>query len=123
MAHIQLKLLVLKTRQMDKLRAFYEAVGVELVEERHGKGPVHYAGRVGSTVLEVYPLPEGDGDATTRLGFGVEDVDAVLAELQRIGAATMNPPQETPWGYRAVVSDPDGRAVELYRQDGVDTSV
>jgi hypothetical protein len=38
---------VLKTSQADQLRAFYLAVGVKLAEERHGSGPLHYAGQVG----------------------------------------------------------------------------
>jgi hypothetical protein len=59
MAGVSLRLLVLKTPQVDRLRAFYQALGVELAEEQHGSGPVHYAGQVGDTVLEVYPLPDG----------------------------------------------------------------
>jgi hypothetical protein len=45
MAHVSLTLLVLKTRQVEQLRLFYQTLGVELVQEQHGKGPVHYAGR------------------------------------------------------------------------------
>ncbi len=72
MASVSLKLLVLKTPQVDKLRAFYQALGIELAEEKHGTGPVHYAGTVGDAVLEVYPLPDaGTADTTTRLGFAV----------------------------------------------------
>jgi hypothetical protein len=41
MAGVSLALLVLKTRQVDSLRTFYGALGVELAEERHGKGPLH----------------------------------------------------------------------------------
>ena len=119
MGSVELKLLVLKTRQVDKLRAFYQTLGVDLLEERHGKGPLHYAGQVGETVLEVYPLTEGNGDAdaTTRLGFAVGDVDAAIQSLRGVGATLVNAPQETGWGYRAVVRDPDGRAVELYRKE------
>jgi lactoylglutathione lyase len=117
MAGVVLKLLVLKTPQVDKLRAFYQALGVELSEERHGKGPLHYAGRMGDAVLEVYPLAEEIApDAASRLGFAVGDVEAVMRSLREIGAPVVNPPQETAWGYRAVVRDPDERAVELYRR-------
>jgi hypothetical protein len=74
LANVLLKLLVLKTRQVDRLREFYQALAIELAEEKHGSGPVHYAGKVGDAVLEVYPLTEdGDtADTTTRLGFTVE---------------------------------------------------
>ena len=76
MADVSLTLLVLKTRQVEQLRAFYQTLGVNLVEEQHGKGPVHFAGRAGAVVIEVYPLPD-DGspvDSSTRLGFNVENV-------------------------------------------------
>jgi hypothetical protein len=39
MANVSLRLLVLKTRQVDRLRAFYQALGLELAEERHGSEP------------------------------------------------------------------------------------
>lgn len=117
MPGISLTLLVLKTSQVDRLRTFYAALGIELNEERHGKGPIHYSGRIGELVLEVYPLPEDAGvDSTTRLGFAVENLAETLAALQNIGTPVVTPAQETAWGQRAVVRDPDGRAVELYQR-------
>jgi lactoylglutathione lyase len=118
MPGVSLSLLVLKTRQMDRLRAFYGSLGVQFLEERHGNGPVHYAGRIGDAVLEVYPLRD-DGtppDTTTRLGFMVEKVNEVVEALQANGHMIVTQPRETEWGYRAVVCDPDGRAVELYQR-------
>jgi len=58
MADVSFTLLVLKTRQVEQLRLFYQTPGIELAEEQHGKGPVHFAGRVGGVVIEVYPLPD-----------------------------------------------------------------
>ena len=118
MAGVSFTLLVLKTRQVDRLRTFYTALGLTLVEERHGRGPLHYAGRVGEMVIELYPLPDGAGevDTTTRLGFAVVNLNEVVHALEAIGAPVVTPPQETPWGDRAVVRDPDGRAVELYQR-------
>jgi predicted enzyme related to lactoylglutathione lyase len=113
-----LTLLVLKTRQVDRLRTFFNALGIELAEEQHGKGPVHYTGRIGELVLELYPLPD-DGssvDTTTRLGFSVKNLAGVVEAIQATGAPVVAQPQETPWGFRAVVRDPDGRAVELYQR-------
>jgi lactoylglutathione lyase len=116
MAGPSLKLLVLKTRQVDKLRAYYQALGIDLAEERHGHGPVHYAGTVGDTILEVYPLPDGGTvDTTTRLGFTVENLADVVQALADAGAVIASGPRQTAWGLRAVVRDPDGRAVELYQ--------
>jgi lactoylglutathione lyase len=111
MNSVSLKLLVLKTRQLERVRTFYEALGVSFVEEKHGNGPVHYAGQVGETVLEVYPLAgEGSADGTIRLGFAVENLDQVLERVQS---------GETQVVTSVVVRDPDGRAVELQGRPGV----
>lgn len=112
---VSLRLLVLKTPHLDRLRAFYQALGVELIEEQHGSGPVHYAGRIGDAVLEIYPLPDKGGlaDTTTRLGFAVDRLAEVVQGLRVAGAIIAAEPRQTAWGLRAVVRDPDGRAVEL----------
>ena len=115
MADVSLTLLVLKTRQVEQLRLFYQTLGIELTEEQHGKGPLHFAGRVGGVVIEVYPLADDGtpGDTSTRLGFAVENLAAVVQALQGIGTKVETPPKETAWGFQAVVRDPNGRAVEL----------
>ena len=117
MAGPSLRLLVLKTPQVDRLLAFYQALGVELAEEQHGSGPLHFAGQIGDAILEVYPLPDEDGvaDATTRLGFAVDRLIEVVQSLREAGTVIVSEPRETAWGLRAVVRDPDGRAVELYQ--------
>lgn len=118
MGNVKLSLIVLKTRQVDSLRSFYGALGIELAEEQHGKGPVHFAGKIGDAVLEVYPLPEGSSsaDATTRLGFVIDNLAEVVGALKLFNTPIVTEPQVTEWGLRAVVRDPDGRAVELYQR-------
>jgi lactoylglutathione lyase len=118
MADVSLTLLVLKTRQVDAVRLFYQTLGIDLAEERHGKGPVHFAGRAGDVVMEVYPLPD-DGttaEASTRLGFAVENLAVIVQALQRNGTPLAKQPTHTARGFQAVVKDPDGRSVELTRQ-------
>lgn len=118
MGNVTLSLVVLKTRQVDALQKFYGSLGIELAQEQHGKGPVHFAGRLGDVVLEIYPLPE-DGtpvDATTRLGFVVARLVEVVEALSALHTLVVTEPQTTEWGFRSVVRDPDGRAVELYQR-------
>src|SRR5947209_5302880 len=112
---MRLNLLVLETRQLDRLKGFYAALGIAFAGEKHGDGPPHYAGNIGDLVLELYPLPEGAGpaEATTRLGFAVAGLDAAVHALEAAGAEVIARPRQTAWGRRAVVRDPDGRAVEL----------
>ncbi len=118
MPNVSFSLLVLKTQQLEPLRAFYSALGIEFCEEQHGTGPTHYAGELGDAILEIYPLPEGEhnADSSTRIGFFVEDVGFVLESLWRNEFCELKKAKKTQWGYRAVVRDPDGRAVELCQQ-------
>jgi hypothetical protein len=114
MADVSLTLLVLKTRQVDRVWTFYQALGIVFTEERHGTGPRHHAGRIGDVVIEVYPLPDdGSADTSTRLGFTVGNLAEVVEALQGLGTPVVKQPTQTSWGLQAVVKDPDGRSVEL----------
>ena len=107
MADVSLTLLVLKSRQVDRGRTFYEALGIAFTEERHGTGPRHHAGRIGDVVMEVYPLPDdGTADITTRLGFTVENLAEVVQALQGLGTPVAKEPTQTAWRLQAVVKDP-----------------
>ncbi|MFN3650970.1 MAG: VOC family protein [Armatimonadota bacterium] len=120
MSSVMLTLLVLKTARLEELCYFYHAVGMELSTEQHGSGPRHYSVRLGELVLELYPLPSGAAAERSdlRLGFAVGDLHATLLRLRRIGTDVRSQPTDTEWGLRAVVSDPDGRSVELYQTEG-----
>jgi hypothetical protein len=111
-----LSLVVLRSGRTDAMRNFYAALGVELKPEQHGSGPVHLAGRAGAVVLEVYPMTEGREEERVRLGLTVPDLSAALQVLAAQGVAAQVGPTATSWGLRAVVRDPDGRAVELYQR-------
>jgi len=102
------KLIVLRTSRLIELKAFYERLGMSFVEERHGEGPLHYSTMLGEVVMELYPLAADAVEAETiRLGFAVTALATIVTRLR----ATAN-------GLRAVVRDPDGRAVELYQREG-----
>lgn len=115
---VLLKLIVLKTDDVDRVCRFYQALGLIFTEERHGKGPLHHAAALdGGATLEVYPLAaDRVVDNSTRLGFAVPDLDAVVPAAERLGARVIKPAHQTPWGTMALVEDPDGRTVELYRR-------
>jgi len=115
---VMLALVVIRTEHVSRLIAFYRALGMAFVEERHGTGPIHHSAEINAAVFEIYPASApADVDASTRLGFRIADVTAVVEALRSIGAPIVAEPKAGPWGTRAVVRDPDGRAVELYRRD------
>jgi catechol 2,3-dioxygenase-like lactoylglutathione lyase family enzyme len=110
-----LSLIVLRAADLEATRAFYAALGLPLAEEKHGDGPTHYSCDLGGTVLEVYPgtagtAPPRSAGGAVMLGFRVASLDEALA---RLAAPVASGPRPGPWGRRAVVLDPDGRAVEL----------
>lgn len=111
---MQLNLLVLRARRPQALVDFYGRLGVEFVEERHGRGPAHHASRQGSTVLEIYPCaPDGVATTSTRIGFAVANVDETCRRALESDASLVKAPHDSQWGRRAVVQDPEGHMVEL----------
>ncbi len=112
---VLLKLVVLKKSRGGN---FYQTVGLVLNEEQHGRGPVHYAGRVGDVTIEVYPLAEKSEmpDKTTRLGFTVEKLTELIETLRNTGSRSRRRRNRRLGGCGRIVRDPDGRAVELYQR-------
>lgn len=116
MTEISLKLLVLKTHDVVGVVSFYQLLGLTFVEEQHGKGPLHHSAPLGDGIIEVYPLHLNQSvDSTSRLGFAIKDPDSAVRAIESVGGHVIKRGLDTPWGYVALVSDPDGRTVELYR--------
>lgn len=112
-----LSLIVLKSKDIEKLKGFYECLGLSFVKEKHDKGAEHYACQIDTIVFELYPLKTGsEADTTTRLGFQVENLAQIIDVLQEKQYQIVAPAQMTEFGYSAVVKDSDGRSVELYQK-------
>lgn len=103
-------------------RRFYETLGFDFAEERHGEGPVHYSCDFLGMVLEIYPHRAGitikPCDSVSAF-FPVENFDATVAGLKALG---MKPGTVSVYiearNLRAVsVRDPDGRLVRLLEND------
>jgi lactoylglutathione lyase len=117
MSGAALGLIVLRTKNIHNVIAWYGAIGIEIVKEKHEKSKSTYTADLEGLVLEFLPLPEevAAPEPNVRLGFVVDDLDLTLATLKAHATVVINPPQSTSRGYRAVVRDPDGRSIELYR--------
>ncbi len=107
-------LVVIRARNPAELSRFYTALGLRFDRERHGDGPEHYASRVGGSVFEIYPRSsDTDSTSSTRLGFGVPDLDAACAGVLAGRGRLVKAAADTPWGRRAVIGDPEGHIVEI----------
>ena len=108
---ITLSLIVLRAKDIEKSLVFYQALGLEFIQEQHGKGPVHYSSIVGETVIELYSVTTLHPAYNLRLGFSVESLDDTVKKLKNIDA-----PMElliNEQGPFALVRDPDFRTIEL----------
>jgi len=110
-----LNLIVIKTKELERLKCQYEVLGLNFEYHRHGKGPFHYACEIDQLVFEIYPLPRSKekADDTTRLGFVVTELDLLLPKLESSFWKIISMPTDSEWGYSCLVQDLDGRKVML----------
>jgi lactoylglutathione lyase len=112
--NMSLNLLVLRCKDIDLSRRFYEQLGLAFVEEKHGNGPLHYAFNNGEFVLELYPTAEGQSPDNVRVGFLTDDLVTLKGDLLKgPGVKVVKPPAATADRIVMVLEDPDGRKVEI----------
>lgn len=110
----QLNLVVLRSSDFTRAKAFYELLGLSFRSHRHGSGPEHLAAELGGAVFEIYPqTSESPSTLGTRIGFKAVDLDKTLAALQEVPSCILSPAKDSPRGRRVFVSDPDGHRIEL----------
>ena len=68
-------------------------------------------------VLEIYPLTknQNEADKNLRLGFAINNFEETLALLKE-NNVTFAEPTLTDFGFLTIISDPDGRKIELYKK-------
>ncbi|CAA6814449.1 MAG: Unknown protein [uncultured Sulfurovum sp.] len=111
---MQLNLLVLRCKNIETSKNFYEKLGLTFVQEQHGKGLIHYSSYVGEMVMELYPLKDGYNVENSRLGFNVE-LENIHAYLTNVGIEIVSE-YEFDNKCTVVVIDPDDRKVELVNE-------
>ncbi|MCA9019407.1 MAG: hypothetical protein KDA74_04650 [Planctomycetaceae bacterium] len=109
---LKLNLLVLRCRDIDVSRVFYEHFGIEFQRVQHGAGPVHYAAVFEGMVFELYPLKVDEPADRSRLGFAVNLETDLCESLDAAGIAILSQ-YEVDQEPVFVVDDPDGRKVEV----------
>lgn len=107
-----LSLLVIRARDIERTRQFYELLGLQFTSEKHGSGPVHFAATLpGGTVFEIYPSRSDRPAAGVRLGFRVQDPAAAISCVVMAGLTSSS--RRNSGAGAQFIDDPDGNVVEL----------
>jgi catechol 2,3-dioxygenase-like lactoylglutathione lyase family enzyme len=115
--------ITLFTEDLDRAKVFYQQTfGLPVVFEDEDSAVFKFDDTL-INLLKVSAAPELIGPATVagpesgsrfQLTIGVDDVDAVCAELARRGVTLLNGPMDRPWGVRtASFTDPAGHIWEI----------
>ena len=114
---MEIRLIVIRTNDQKRLANFYSLLGLTFDYHKHGNSPMHYSTKIGSLVLEIYPLAKNqiEIDKNLRLGFAIDNFEETLQTLSE-NEITFSEPTLTDFGYLTIVSDPDGRKIELYKK-------
>ena len=115
---MEIRLLVIRTLEIERLANFYALLGLTFEYHKHGKSPYHYSAPVGNTILEIYPLAKGqpEADKELRLGFALDDFENIMTTLKEKGVEFVSESMQTDYGFMTIIKDPDGRRIELYKK-------
>ena len=96
---------------------FYQSIGFTLEEQQHEGHDKHYSAQLGDMVFELHQSNDTMQASNNRLGFVVDnelpDYDQTLEAIAELASATYDMGNGQ---WYSVVSDPDGRSVELVYQ-------
>lgn len=114
---MEIRLLVIRTKNQKQLADFYSLLGLTFNYHKHGNSPVHYSATFGSLVVEIYPLTKSqtEADKTLRLGFAIDNFEEMLVLLKN-NQISFTEPAATDFGFVTIITDPDGRKIELYKK-------
>jgi len=119
MALVRLDAVILWSRDVARVVAFYRAIGVPIEVEDHGDGVRHHAADFQGVHFAILDASApGDArrrgeDGAVQVSFKVDDLGAVLDSLRALSAKIVIDRQPGPWGIRVVLEDPDGRPIQL----------
>lgn len=110
--------LVLYAVDVTATAEFYRQLGVEF----HPAGPGRLVADVGGCRFAISPASSGDtarqgGAGTVMPGIDVDSVDTAIGRVIAAGGMILRAAETLDWGRRAVLSDPDGRAVEIVERN------
>lgn len=105
--NVKISLLVIRCKDIEASKEFYQALGMYFVKEKHGNGPTHYSCEYDDCVFELYPNKGEPPMDNNRLGFKVSNLDCIIKNI------SINSTYEFAGKTIYVITDPDGRKVEI----------
>ena len=105
---MKISLLVIRCKDIERSKTFYEKLGLVFVKEKHSVGPCHYSCEYDGVVFELYPNKDEEVLDRTRLGFNVANIETVISRFSLFES------YEFDGEVRYVLIDPDGRKVEVH---------
>ncbi|RFS14449.1 VOC family protein [Emticicia sp. C21] len=115
---MRIKLIVVRTQYPEKLADFYSLLGLTFDYHKYGNSPYHYSAVIDGLIFEIYPFTKNqtEADKNLRLGFELDSFEESLAALSNQGFL-ISEPKQTDFGIIAIITDPDGRKIELYKSN------
>ena len=107
-------LLVVRSDDMDRLAAFYTALGFTFEKHSHPPCGKHYATSGTDCVFEIYKR-KSDQPKRTEMFFGlnVSNVDDAVEAAVGHGGTIIRSAEDSEWGRSAIIRDLDGHRVML----------
>src|SRR5262245_49983749 len=104
-----MNLLVLRCKDIEATRRFYEQLGIVFASEKHGNGPNHYAWENVGFVFELYPTSDVGAPDNIRLGFSTQSLAELSGNIRHgSGVTILKPPYATAERLVMLLQDPDG---------------
>ena len=109
---------IISTPDVERQRAFYERLlGAVQTSRFPADGPAFFVGlALGDSAFGLVAEAGADLSVPARILLSVEvqDVDALLEQVEAAGGRVLGPSADMPWGERvAHIHDPDGNMVNL----------
>ena len=107
--------ILLVSRRAERLMEVYrDVLGLPLVEERHGKAPLHWGCELGDVHFAIHPHTDAPAPGPIRLALWVVDLHAFARALEERGIALRYPVRPLgPTSLVTAILDPDGNEIEL----------
>lgn len=107
-------------RDVPGLVAWYrDMLGIDPVPTDYDITP--WTTQAGVTVFTPFPSVENPVDGTSlpfRINFRVDDLDAMIAQLEAAGVKVKRAEEVYPNGRFAWLNDPEGNSIELWEPEG-----